>query len=320
MIDPPQGKSSITPDQPTGEALCLLCRHQLRLIEQHRIGAIKGDDSEALHDLRVAVRRTRSLLGEFRHSFPAGRHEPFCVEFRWLGEVTGPVRDLDVYLEHFPTYRSLLPEATASALDPFHRFLKRHRRQEQRRLIRRLESVRLQRLLSEWQAFLDRYGHDDWPDQASKPIGEVSRHHTWKRYRRFLVLGEAIGARSPDRQLHRLRISGKKLRYLVEFFREIHPPAEIVLLIRAMKDIQDFLGAYQDCTVQQERLAIMARQMSKEGQLPAETDTALQQLVTTLSRQQRQLRKEFPGRFEVFSRGRGRRGFLRLFAPPKEIQ
>jgi hypothetical protein len=37
--------------------------------------------------------------------------------------------------------------------------------------------------------------------------------------------------------------------------------------------------------------------------------------VNRLRHRQQRLRQEFPERFRVFSHGRGRRGFTRLFAP-----
>lgn len=314
-LRPAPGPPALAAQLPAGEALRLICRQQLQAIEQHRPGAMLGRDPEELHDLRVAVRRTRSAQREFRKFFPMESLECFRAEFRWLGTVTGPVRDLDVYLEQLPAYRALLPVETAEALEPFRRFLLRQRRTEQRRLVRRLASLRLQQLLADWQGFLGGADGNSWPERTARPIDEIARRHVWKRYRSFLRQGSAITASSPDHDLHRLRIAGKKLRYLVEFFRPLYPAAEIELLIKAMKGIQDFLGEYQDCVVQQAHLAAMARQMAAEGALAPETDWALAQLVTALRRRQHQLRGKFAARFRVFSRGRGRRGFVRLFAP-----
>ena len=61
-------------------------------------GLLDDVDTEFLHDFRVAVRRTRSTL-KLGRSGPAGgdaqtRWEP---DFKWLGDLTTPVRDLDVY-------------------------------------------------------------------------------------------------------------------------------------------------------------------------------------------------------------------------------
>ena len=55
-------------------------------------------DTEFLHDFRVALRRTRSLLGQIRDVFPAAAVEHFSSEFSWIGRLTGPPRDLDVLL------------------------------------------------------------------------------------------------------------------------------------------------------------------------------------------------------------------------------
>lgn len=310
---------ALTAQMPAGKALRLICRQQLQRIELHRPGARLGRDPEELHDLRVAVRRTRSALGEFRKLFPEQTVERFRAEFRWLGEVSGPVRDLDVYLEHLPAYRALLPMEAAAALDPFRSFLLHHRRAERRRLARNLDSVRMQRLLVDWQRFLEGTDGSVWPEDATRPEGEIAQRHVWRLYRRFVRQGAAITADSPDHDLHRLRITGKKLRYLLEFFRGLYSAAEADLLIGAMKGIQDFLGEYQDCTVQQARVAAMARQMAAEGGIPPATEEALTQLVVALRRRQHQLRGKFPECFRVFSRGRGRRGFVRLFSPPEEV-
>jgi len=311
----PQKDLLITPRWPAGEALRLICHQQLCAIEKHRPGARLGRDPEELHDLRVAVRRSRSVLGEFRKFFPQEALAHFREEFRWVGEITGPVRDLDVYLEHLPDYYDLLAGNAVEDLAPFRRFLERHRRLEQRRLVRRLGSQRFGRLLDDWRGFLANGDKTLWPEAAAAPAGELSRRHTWKLYRTFIREGAAITPAFPDHDLHRLRITGKKLRYLVEFFRPLHPAPEIAELIKAMKGIQDYLGAHQDCTVQQQRLHILALQMAAEGDVPAATTAALEQLVAALRRRQHKLRREFSQRFAVFSHGRGRRGFIRLYAP-----
>jgi len=185
--------------------------------------------------------------------------------------------------------------------------------------VRRLASPRLQRLLDDWRSLLTTGGADGWPVLAAGPTIDVARRRIWKLYRRFLHQGSAITAGSADAELHRLRITGKKLRYLVEFFRELYPLSEIDVLVKAMKGIQDYLGEYQDCTIQQARLSELDRQMASEGDMPPETHAALAKLVDRLRRRQHRLREEFPARFQVFDHGRGRRGFVRLYAPAKEV-
>ena len=67
-------------------------------IEENVPGTVASIDTEFLHDLRVAVRRTRSILKLVGDVLPDGLAERFAPEFKWLGDLTTPVRDLDVYL------------------------------------------------------------------------------------------------------------------------------------------------------------------------------------------------------------------------------
>jgi len=54
--------------------------------------------------------------------------------------------------------------------------------------------------------------------------------------------------------IHQLRINCKKLRYLMEFFTLLLPPAEIKKLIRSLKMLQDNPGNFNDYSVQQQFL------------------------------------------------------------------
>src|ERR1019366_9397169 len=74
----------------------------LDTLEANVSGTIRDVDTEFLHDLRVAVRRTRSALKLAGDALPPGLARRFAPEFRWLGALTTPTRDLDVYLLDYP--------------------------------------------------------------------------------------------------------------------------------------------------------------------------------------------------------------------------
>ena len=82
----------------------VLAKAGARQVHQALLGTIVANesgvrsalDTEFLHDFRVAVRRTRSLLGQIKHVFPADAVEHFSTEFSWLGRQTGAPRDMDV--------------------------------------------------------------------------------------------------------------------------------------------------------------------------------------------------------------------------------
>ncbi len=83
--------------------LLLLCaygvhRAHLAAMRWNEAGLRADLDSEFLHDWRVAVRRTRCLLGQLKQVFPAGETRRLRSELGWLARLTGPLRDLDVFL------------------------------------------------------------------------------------------------------------------------------------------------------------------------------------------------------------------------------
>jgi len=308
----------LEPEASAGRAMRAILRHLLEVMEVNLPGTVDNLDSEFLHDFRVAVRRTRSALAQVKKVFPPGEIQPFRDRFKWLGSVTGPTRDLDVYLLKFPTYRTSLPETTRGDLDPFLRFLQEHHRREQKKLARILASNKVSSLLREWRAYLETEP-DEEPaaDHAAMPVHEVARRRIGKLYRRFVKEGRAIGAASPDESIHQLRITGKKLRYLLEFFSSLFPEEKVTGLIKGTKALQDFLGDFNDLTVQQEKIQEFGRQMQAEGDVPAATLVAMGRLVEDMARRQKDMRHEFRDRFAAFDRGRLRGLFEELFRAEK---
>lgn len=140
---------------PAGEGVRSILRQLFAALEAQEQGTRAGLDPECLHDFRVAVRRTRSVLGQLKQALPEGAVVRFGPEFAWLGEITGPTRDLDVYLLRFPAYRDSLPPEDHDHLQPLHRFLLAHRQTAQAQLLKELDSERYQQLKWQWREFLD---------------------------------------------------------------------------------------------------------------------------------------------------------------------
>ena len=86
-------------------------------------GTIEQLDPEFLHDLRVAVRRTRSVLREGKKVLPPAIVERAEERFGWLGTLTGPARDLDVHLINWATDTDPLTDEVVAALEPVHALL-----------------------------------------------------------------------------------------------------------------------------------------------------------------------------------------------------
>jgi inorganic triphosphatase YgiF len=76
-------------------------RRLLAVIRDNVDGAIEGSDDEYLHQLRIAVRRSRTVQRQLAGVFPHEDLPGFRSDFRWLQQATGPARDLDVYVTDF---------------------------------------------------------------------------------------------------------------------------------------------------------------------------------------------------------------------------
>ena len=287
----------LTPRMPASAAVAALLTALLDTLEANVNGTIRDIDTEFLHDLRIAVRRTRSALKLAGDALPDGVAGRFRPEFKWLGDLTTPTRDLDVYLLGFDSMAASLVAATPEELEPFHDHLRRSRAAQQRLLVRGLRSARFARLSGQWrQALTAAASARTRPSVARLAASRIARAH-----RRVIRDGGAISATSPPESLHELRKRCKELRYLLELFGSLYDPGEQWRAVRELKALQDCLGEFQDTQVQHEELRAFAEQMMADRTAPAATLLAMGEIAAGLIIRQRQARSEFAGRFRDFA-------------------
>lgn len=306
----------LRPDQPTDQAVRAILQRLLRTLEANVAGARANLDPEFLHDLRVATRRTRSALTQLRGVFPAAVVEDFKARFAWLQQVTGPVRDLDVWLQRFPELQGRLPVGLRADLEPLREFLQDHYRAEQARLAAALSAPAFVSLCEDWRQTLEILGKS--PDMATgkgaepvKPLVDKRLRKLFKQVRRD---ARAINEATPASALHELRKRTKKLRYLLEFFHSLYPKEPARMLIRESKAVLDPLGRYQDLAVQAETLRRLAEEMRQR--IGAETATllAIGALLGILLQEQTQLRADLGPIMARFDSGAHRAQLRALLA------
>src|SRR5947209_8086365 len=208
----------LRPETPAAVAIADMLMGFTTAIEENVPGTVASIDIEFLHDLRVAVRRTRSILKLVGDVLPDGLAERFAPEFKWLGDLTTPVRDLDVYLLEFDSMAARLTSADPHDLDPFRAFLAKHRGTERRRLVRGLRSRRFQQLISDWRAAL---GQVATVADGGPTVATLARRRLTQAYRNAARRGRQIEETSPSDDVHALRKRCKELRYLLEVFRPV---------------------------------------------------------------------------------------------------
>jgi CHAD domain-containing protein len=293
----------LTAEMPAGQALAAVLTALLDTLEANVSGTVRDVDTEFLHDLRVAVRRTRSALKLAGGALPGGLAKRFAPEFSWLGALTTPTRDLDVYLLAYPGMASGLVAATPAELEPFRAYLEHSRAKARRQLVSGLRSARFDRVAGQWRAALSAVasGSRSGGQQKQQTAARLAAATITRAQRRVLAVGQAITDASPAPSLHDLRKRCKELRYLLEMFGSLYDPAEYWQAVRALKDLQNCLGEFQDSEVQRAEIRMFAAQMLAERAAPAPTLLAMGEVAASLATRQRRARTEFGDRFRAFA-------------------
>ena len=306
------GPSVVDPESPARLLLATELADFLQEVRVNLPGTIGDIDTEFLHDIRVAVRRTRSLLKLGRPALPPHLRETWEPRFKWLGDLTTPVRDLDVYQLGLPEMTGWLLATSAADLGPFQAYLAGRRAVERRTLLRALRGARLRRLLDDWSIELSALADSARSaDGAAWSAGALAQANVSRAHRRVVRGGTAISDSSPPEALHLLRKRCKELRYALEMFAPVLEGAQVAKAIKDLKMLQDVLGRFQDSEVQRTTLRGFAHEMAAD-RAPAEALLAMGELMGHLHAEQRRARAEFATVFASYIRPRGSRRMARL--------
>ena len=309
-VDHDQGRTPVADRrQPAQVLLATALGGFATALDDNLPGLLDDVDTEFLHDFRVAVRRTRATLKIGRPALPHPMRTEWEPAFKWLGDLTTPVRDLDVYELELPTMGSWLVAADAADLAAFATHLRRRRTAVRRSLVRGLRSQRYRRLRADWDLALARLG-DEARDNGLT-AGELADEAIRRAARRVVRGGRSVTADSPATDLHDLRKRCKELRYALEVFAPVVDTTMRKKVVGDLKDLQDVLGRFQDTEVQRRALRGFAEEMMADG-TPAEAVLAMGELIGHLDSEQDRARAEFDTAFGTFARPAGVQRLLHL--------
>ena len=267
---------------------------------QNEAGIQDDYDTEFLHDYRVSLRKVRSVISLFRGVYSPEATIRLKEEFASLMQVTGRLRDLDVYLLDKQNYFNLVPKSTHEGLEIMFKVFEQERRVNHKNICRALTSKAYnKRIKSLRQSFVK----SEW---EPGPLADVDSHSfacsvVLKRYRKVCKIARSIDEHTDDEVVHELRIHCKKLRYLMEFFTPLFPRKKIKTLIKSLKLLQDNLGRFNDFSVQQESLSVFLTDnpiKGADGIKVAESIGALTAMLNLLQQKERNLIMENFARFD----------------------
>jgi CHAD domain-containing protein len=205
--------------------------------------AITGEDVDAVHDARVATRRLKAATALVDEIVSNRYSKPFNRVGKCLRRQLGPLRDLDVMLEHLSEIKT--PNHRAAI-----QWLRTHfagKRQEAVQCAAdNAPPARMLARLGSWWGL--RHEIKGSPDL----IGDLLHQSVHLQLDAFVEQADdLVGPRRNDP--HQLRIAGKSLRYTLEMAREhgINLHASVVTLFKRM---QSALGLWHDYVVLAERI------------------------------------------------------------------
>jgi CHAD domain-containing protein len=201
--------------------------------------------TDAVHQMRVAVRRARSAFALFPAQIDNPCHTGAAEGLKQLGQMLGPARDWDVFMtETAPPVEAVLPEQPA--LHSLLRAGARRRQTARAALAEYLHSPAFRRLALELACLAaEDPPADDTPDM---PLGEFAAAVLRRRWKKLLNAGRVL--EDLDNQaLHGLRLKAKRLRYAAEFFAPLFPEKPTARFIRRLAVLQERLGLFNDTTV-----------------------------------------------------------------------
>jgi triphosphatase len=200
---------------------------------------------EAVHQMRVAVRRMRSAFALF-----PGQPENPCWKstaeaLKRLGQMLGPARDWDVFMtETIPPVAAGLPEQ--AGLMPLLRAGARRRRGAREMLREYLASPGFRALCVELACLAGEEPAE--PDPMAPTLAEFAVVTLRNRWKKLLNAGRSMDELD-DAGLHGMRLKAKRLRYAAEFFAPLFPHKQAGRFIRRLAVLQDRLGLFNDTRV-----------------------------------------------------------------------
>lgn len=217
----------------------------------HNVTAFgSGFDPELVHQARVGLRRLRVFVRLFRKQLGPARARSLTGELRWLFVVLGRLRDLQVFRE------TRLPKLSgqARALATLRATLRRHTVAAERAVSAALRGERFDSLCHELAAI---------QQQLKSPARAGRRTRRWLARRLEHQHRRALRHARPRQEatsLHELRKELKSLRYTAELAAALYPRRNkrVRSYLRALREVQDVLGAWVDQQVARDLLSQLA--------------------------------------------------------------
>jgi triphosphatase len=246
------GRVHLSPVLTAEVAFRVIARRCLRQLIANETAMLAGS-AEALHQMRIALRRFRAAISVFSQVVGDRDSGRIKAELRWITGELGPVRDLDVFVAEVLTplrnQHGTKPGITALCRD-----FQRRRARAHLEAAAAVTSARFRTLTLNAMGWIEAgpwsKNRDDLARlRRARPITRHATEELGRRRAKFRKMDKTLNELSPAKR-HKLRIRVKKLRYAIEFFADLFPREKSAkrckASLSALKELQGALGALND--------------------------------------------------------------------------
>jgi len=250
----------LLPDMSTEDAFRFIAGGCLRQLIANE-PAMRAGHGEALHQMRVALRRLRAAISAFSNVVADSDWQSIKSELRWITGALGPARDLDVFVVEV-----LAPLRAQNPKEPgvigICRDFERRRARAFKEATETVQCKRYRRLVLDTLEWIEvgpwtKDNDDLLRLRREQPVRVHAVDEFARRRRKLRRKGRTLKELTPLER-HMLRIAGKKFRYAAEFFADVFPGKTNAKrckdTLSALKDLQNALGGLNDVAVR-EKLA-----------------------------------------------------------------
>lgn len=243
----------VEPGMTLSEAAAVVIEGQLWRLQANEAGALSWEDPEHVHDMRVATRTLRAALRVFDCAVETDERKMLMEDLRWLAGLLGEVRDADVLVSQLRQYMKTARSEDQGTILALVLRVERRRDPPRVALAAGIWSERYASLKGRLDSLVGRLQSTDAGDVS---VAEHAVKTIREQYRRVQRAG--IRAQSGrQRDMHRLRIECKRLRYCCEFFAGLYDQ-ELKRTIKNCTKIQGSLGAARDSYLQRQTIKTLA--------------------------------------------------------------
>jgi CHAD domain-containing protein len=275
-------------------------------------------DGNALHQMRVALRRLRAAISLFSSVVGDGRADAIKSELRWLAQELGSARELDTLLvEVIRPLRKRHP--SESGLVSISNMFARKRLKSYQQALEAVQSARFQRLVLdtvEWVEIGQWSTSEDVLMRARRefPVEIYAAGQLSQRRKKIRKRGARIATLNPE-QLHKLRIQVKKSRYTTEFFSGLFHGKKSAKRCKTIKSslakLQNSLGKINDIVTHKTLFADIIARPTK-GLSSKQNHHRAFATGLIIGDQQAQIQKSLDRARKAYSRFDGAKAFWKL--------